>query len=50
LSIWQTVTDTEVESLQSRADSDGGVLSLDDALSTLRVEMTDDVVDDTKTF
>jgi len=50
LSIWQTVTDTEVESLQSRADSDGGVLSLDDALSTLRVEMTDDVVDDTKAF
>ena len=36
--------------LQSTAESDGGVLSLDDALSALRMEMTDDVVDQTRAF
>jgi RNA polymerase primary sigma factor len=50
VSIWQQVPDSEVRSLQERAEQHGGVLSLDDALSALREEMTDQVVDETKAF
>jgi RNA polymerase primary sigma factor len=44
------VPENEIAGLQSRADEHGGVLLLDDALSTLREEMTDEVVDQTRTF
>ncbi len=50
MSIWQTVPDNEILGLQARADEHGGVLQLDDALSALREEMTDEVVDETKAF
>jgi RNA polymerase primary sigma factor len=50
VSIWQSVPDNEITALQHRADADGGVLQLDDALSTLRLEMTDEVVDETRAF
>ncbi len=50
MSIWQTVPDNEIQALQTRADQDGGVLQLDDALSALRMEMTDQVVDETRDF
>ncbi len=50
MSIWQTVPDNEILGLQARAEEHGGVLLLDDALSALREEMTDEVVDETKAF
>jgi RNA polymerase primary sigma factor len=50
VSIWQTVPDTEIRALQHRAQQDGGVLQLDDALSALQMEMTDQVVDETRDF
>ena len=50
VSIWQTVPENEVQALQVRADSGGGVLSLDDALSALRLEMTAELVDETRVF
>ncbi len=50
MSIWQTVPDNEILGLQARAEEHGGVLQLDDALSALREEMTDEVVDETKAF
>jgi RNA polymerase primary sigma factor len=50
VSIWQTVPDNEILGLQARADEHGGVLQLDDALSALREEMTEEVVDETKAF
>ena len=50
MSIWQTVPDNEIQALQHRADAHGGVLQLDDALSALRLEMTTEVVDETREF
>jgi len=50
VSIWKMVPDNEVTALQARADRHGGELSLDDALSALRREMTDEVVDATREF
>jgi len=50
VSIWLTVPEGEVLNLQSRADSHAGVLHLDDALSALRAEMTDEVMDQTRAF
>ena len=50
MSIWQSVPDNEIQALQQRADAHGGVLQLDDALSALRMEMTDEVVDETREF
>jgi len=50
VSIWQTVPDNEIAGLQARADEHGGQLPLDDALSTLREEMTDGVMADTRAF
>ncbi|MEZ5237479.1 MAG: sigma-70 factor domain-containing protein [Microthrixaceae bacterium] len=50
MSSWDQVPDNEIQSLQSRADSASGVIMLDDALSALGVEMTDEVVDETREF
>ena len=50
MSIWLNVPENEVRSLQARAEQHGGTLSLDDALSALRAEMTDELVDDTRSF
>jgi len=50
MSIWSEVPATEIASLQSRADGNGGVLLLDDALSALQQEMTDELVDETRSF
>ena len=50
VSIWLNVPENEVRSLQARAEQHGGILSLDDALSALRAEMTDEIVDDTRAF
>jgi len=50
VSIWLNVPENEVRSLQARAEQHGGTLSLDDALSALRAEMTDELVDDTRAF
>ncbi|HRW42277.1 MAG TPA: sigma-70 factor domain-containing protein, partial [Microthrixaceae bacterium] len=50
LSIWEQVPTEEIDDLQRRADASGAVLPLDDALSALRMEMTDQVLDDTRTF
>jgi RNA polymerase primary sigma factor len=50
VSVWQSVPEVEIKALQHRADAHGGELPLDDALSTLRLEMTDEVVDDTRDF
>jgi RNA polymerase primary sigma factor len=50
LSIWEQVPAAEVHELQERADRAEQVLPLDDALSVLRMEMTDQVVDETKAF
>ena len=50
MTIWQQVSDDEVRNLQQRADRDGGTLALDDALSALRAEMTDELVDETRAF
>ena len=50
MSIWLTVPEDEVLNLQTRADSHAGVLRVDDALSALRAEMTDEVMDETRSF
>jgi RNA polymerase primary sigma factor len=50
VSVWQSVPEVEIKALQHRADAHGGELPLDDALSALRLEMTDEVVDDTRDF
>ncbi len=50
MSIWQTVPENEIAELQARADEHGGKLPLDDALSALREEMTDQVMDETRAF
>ena len=50
MSIWLTVPEDEVLNLQTRADSHAGVLHVDDALSALRAEMTDEVMDETRSF
>mgnify|MGYP005821181527 CR=1 FL=1 len=50
MSVWQQVPENELQSLKARADEHGGVLLLDDALSALRIEMTSEVVDETRTF
>ncbi len=50
MSIWQSVTDADIEMLVERAANDRGMLSLDDALSALGLEMTDEVVDQTVAF
>ena len=50
MSIWQDMPESEIGELAARAEANGGVLQLDDALSVLRLEMTDDVVDQTRTF
>jgi len=42
--------ESEIGELAARAEANGGVLQLDDALSVLRLEMTDDVVDQTRSF
>ena len=44
VSIWLNVPENEVRSLHARAEQHGGILSLDDALSALRAEMTDEIV------
>jgi RNA polymerase primary sigma factor len=50
VSIWQSVKDADIEMLAAQAATDCGALSLDDALSTLGLEMTDEVVDQTVAF
>ena len=50
MSIWEHVPDHEVSALQARAEENGGTLLLDDALSALRREMDDEVVDATTEF
>ncbi len=50
MSIWEQVSAEEIQALQQRAESGSGVLALDDALSALQMEMTDQVVDETRTF
>lgn len=50
MSIWLVVPEEEVLSLQTRAQNQGNVLHLDDALSALQVEMTDEVMDETTAF
>jgi RNA polymerase primary sigma factor len=50
VTIWDGVPESELTALQARADQNGGQLGLDDALSALRVEMTDEVVDGTREF
>ena len=50
MSIWQSVADADIEVLAARAADDRNALSLDDALSTLGLEMTDEVVDQTVAF
>lgn len=50
MTIWQKVPDNELAQLQAVADANSGVLSIDDALSFLRLEMTDQVVEETKSF
>ncbi len=50
MSLWQSVSEQEIQALQATADTSGGVLSIDDALSTLRAEMTDEVMDQTRCF
>ena len=50
MSIWEQVSTEEIQALQQRAERGSGVLALDDALSALQMEMTDQVVDETRTF
>ncbi len=50
MSIWDEVPDSEVNALQARADAGTATISLDDALSALRREMTDEVIDATREF
>jgi RNA polymerase primary sigma factor len=48
--IWQSVVDADIEMLAARAEQSDGVLLLDDALSVLQLEMTEEVVDQTVRF
>jgi len=48
--IWQSVLDADIESLAAIAAQADGVLQLDDALSVLQLEMTDEVVEQTVEF
>lgn len=50
MSAWQSIPSTEIERLEKHARDSGGELSLDDALSALRAEMTAELVDDTRQF
>ena len=50
MSIWLVVPEEEVLTLQTRAQAQDNVLHLDDALSALQVEMTDEVMDETTEF
>ncbi len=50
MSIWEQMPPAEIQVLQQRADANGSVLMLDDALSALQMEMTDQVLDDTRSF
>ena len=50
MSVWDQVADGEVIELQKRADANSGSISLDDALSALQREMTNEVLDDTRDF
>jgi len=50
VSIWLVVPEEEVLNLQTRAQAQDNVLHLDDALSALQVEMTDEVMDETTAF
>ncbi|HTO01151.1 MAG TPA: sigma-70 family RNA polymerase sigma factor, partial [Microthrixaceae bacterium] len=50
MALWQSVPEEEIQALQAIADAHEGVLSIDDALSTLRAEMTDEVMDQTRCF
>ena len=50
VSIWLVVPEEEVLTLQTRAQAQDNVLHLDDALSALQVEMTDEVMDETTAF
>ncbi len=50
MSIWQAVPGEEISDLTARAERNGGALSLDDALSALKAEMTDEVMDQTRAF
>ncbi len=48
--MWDDVPEAEVQALQARAATNSNQLLLDDALSALRREMTDEVVDATRDF
>ncbi len=50
MGIWQSVVESDIEMLAARAERSDGVLLLDDALSVLQLEMTDEVVDETVAF
>ncbi len=50
MTVWQEVPENELLNLKARAEEHGGVLMLDDALSALRMEMTSEVVDETREF
>jgi RNA polymerase primary sigma factor len=50
VSIWSGIDAAEVEALQRRAHDNGDSLSIDDALSVLKVEMTEEVVGATMMF
>jgi RNA polymerase primary sigma factor len=50
LPVWDDVSEADIEALAARAEANSGTLSLDDALSTLRREMTDEVLDETREF
>ena len=47
---WDKVPENEISALQARADAASGVILLDDALSALGVEMTDEVLEETRDF
>jgi len=50
VSSWDGVSSEEVQQLEQRAIHAGNVLHLDDALSVLRLEMTDQLVAETRSF
>ncbi len=50
MTVWQEVPESELRNLKAQAVEHGGVLLLDDALSALRLEMTSEVVDETRAF
>jgi len=50
VSIWEQVPSAELKELLLAAERSGHVLHLDDALSVLKVEMTDQVVEDTRRY